>query len=67
MTVGDAKLELAIALYAGSKLSLGKAAELAGLPPSQFQLHLGARKIGPHYSVEDAMDDQAFLSSLRAS
>lgn len=67
MSVGDARLELAIALFAGSKLSLGKAAELAGLPPSQFQLHLGTRNIGPHYSVEDAMDDQAFLSSLRAS
>jgi len=65
MTLGDAKLELAIALFAGQRLSMGKAAELAGLPPSQFQLHLGARNIGPHYSVEDALDDKETLSSMR--
>ena len=40
MTLADAKLELAIALFAAQRLSLGKAAELAGLPVGEFQMHL---------------------------
>lgn len=67
MTVGDAKLELAIALFAGGRLSMGKAAELAGVSVGEFQMHLGARRLGARYSVEDALDDQAALSSSRPS
>jgi predicted HTH domain antitoxin len=65
MSLGDAKLELALALFAACRLSLGKAAELAGLSVSRFQAHLGAREMGPHYSIEDALDDRVALSSLR--
>ena len=65
MTVGDARIELAIALFARGRLSMGKAAELAGLPVSEFQFHLGARKIGAHYSVDDALEDRAALAASR--
>ncbi len=65
MTVGDAKVELAIALFASGRLSLGKAAELAGVPVGQFQMHLGARHIGPHYDAGDAREDRETLSALR--
>jgi predicted HTH domain antitoxin len=64
MTVGDAKLELAIALFARGRLSMGKAAELAD-PVGRFQLQLGAGQIGPHYSVEDALEDSAALAAIR--
>lgn len=67
MTVLDAKLELAIALFARGRLSMGKAAELAGLPAGQFQLHLGARNMGAHYGVEDALEDKAILAASRPS
>ncbi|HEX4084460.1 MAG TPA: UPF0175 family protein [Chthoniobacteraceae bacterium] len=41
MTVGDAKLELAIALFSQGRLSMGKAAELAEMSVDRFQLQLG--------------------------
>ncbi len=67
MTVQEAKLELAVALFSGGRLSMGKAAELAGISVGRFQLQLGARQIGPHYSVEDALEDSATLAAFRAS
>ncbi len=67
MTVRDAKLELAIALFTGGRLSMGKASELADVSTGEFQMHLGARNLGPHYGVDDALDDKTILSSLRSS
>ncbi len=65
MTVGEAKLELAIALFAANRLSLGKAAELAGFPVAEFQMHLGTRHLGPHYDADDAREDRETLAALR--
>ena len=65
MTLADAKLELAIALFAAQRLSLGKAAELAGLPVGEFQMHLGTRHLGPHYDADDAREDRETLVALR--
>ena len=67
LTVREAKLELAIALFAGGRLSQGKAAELADLPAAEFQMHLGARRIGPHYDETDAREDAATLAGLRGT
>lgn len=65
MTLADLKLELAISLFVGERLSMGKAAELAGLPVSEFQMHLGARHLGPHYDVAEAHQDRETLAALR--
>jgi predicted HTH domain antitoxin len=65
MTVDEAKLELAIALFSHGRLSMGKAAELAGMPAGQFQWHLGARNLGAHYQVDDALEDKAVLAACR--
>lgn len=65
MTLHEARVELAVALFAGARLSMGKAAELAELSVGEFQLHLGARRIGPHYDAQDAAADRATLASLR--
>lgn len=65
MTMADLKLELAISLFVGERLSMGKAAELAGLPISDFQMHLGARHLGPHYGVAEAHQDRKTLAALR--
>ena len=67
MTMGDAKLELAIALFATGRLSLGKASELAGLPVAEFQMHLGIRRIGPRYDAADAREDRETLAALRGA
>jgi predicted HTH domain antitoxin len=65
MTVEEARLELAIALFSRGRLSMGKAAELAGMPVGRFQSQLGAREIGPHYSIENALEDSAALAACR--
>ncbi|MFA6176446.1 MAG: UPF0175 family protein [Phycisphaerae bacterium] len=65
MTVRDAKLELAIALFSRGRLSMGKAAELAGIPAGQFQSHLGTQNLGAHYNVADALEDKAILAASR--
>ncbi len=67
MTIPEVKLELAVALFSGGRLSMGKAAELAGVSTGRFQLHLGARDLGPHYTVEDALEDKAILAASRPS
>jgi len=65
MTLREAKLELAIALFAAERLSLGKAAELAGMPVAELQMQLGARHLGPHYDEADAREDRETLAALR--
>ncbi len=64
MTLEDIRLELAILLFKLDRLSMGKAAEFAQLPAGVFQNHLAARRIGPHYDVEDALEDAAALAAL---
>ena len=54
--------ELAIALYAGSLLSLGKAAELAGTTGVQFSDFLTPRNIPRHYQEEDLTEDLKYAS-----
>jgi predicted HTH domain antitoxin len=65
MTLDEVRLELAIALFRLDRLSMGRAAELAGLPVADFQGCLSARRVGPHYGVEDALTDAAMLAQLR--
>ena len=67
MTLSEAKLELAIALFASRRLSMGKAAELAALPVAEFQMHLGTRHLGPHYDAAEAREDRETLATLRGA
>ncbi len=67
MTVDEARVELAISLFASQRLSMGKAAEFAGLPVAHFLGMLAARHIGPHYDREEALSDAATLARLRAA
>lgn len=64
LTVAELKLEVAAALYARGKLSLGKARELADLPLWEFRQFLAARHISPHLDVSDVQADIATLQSL---
>ena len=65
MTVGEARIELAIAMFAANRLSLGKAAEFSGLDVAAFQMHLGNRRLGPHYDADDAREDLKTLAAFR--
>lgn len=64
MTPGQAKVELAISLYAQGRLSIGKARELAGMSLWDFRQLLGARKIEPHFNEEDLDQDIDALKKL---
>ena len=50
-------IELACALYAQQCLSIGKAAELAGLDRFQMGDELTRRNVARHYSPEDLTTD----------
>jgi predicted HTH domain antitoxin len=53
-------LEIACALYARNLLSLGRAAELAGMPKAGFGLEIGRRGIARHYTETELEADLAY-------
>jgi predicted HTH domain antitoxin len=57
------KLELAVALYAQKALSLGKAAEIAGLGVLDFNDVLAERQIPMHYGEKEFAEDMAYARS----
>jgi predicted HTH domain antitoxin len=56
------RLELAVALYAQQILSLGKAAEFAGISRWELEAILTKRNISMHYTAEDLAEDLAYAS-----
>ena len=67
MSVEELKLELALYLYEGGRLSEGKAREMTGLSHRQFRQHLAARGVGPKLTPEDVDRDLATLRRLDRS
>jgi predicted HTH domain antitoxin len=57
LTSEQAQLDFAIGLYTGRHASLGRAAEVAGMPKILFMRELGTRGICRNYTVEDALHD----------
>ncbi len=53
-------LEIACALYARDLLSLGRAAELAGMPKVTFGQEIGRRGITRHYTETELEADLAY-------
>lgn len=64
MNTQDVRRELALALYAQQRVSLGKARELAGLTLWEFRQWLATRRIEAHYDSDDLQDDLAALRAL---
>ena len=60
----DALVDIAIGLYKRETVSLGRAAELAGLSSPEFLNELGRRRIPINYTSEDLRSDLAALQSL---
>jgi predicted HTH domain antitoxin len=56
------QLELAVSLYAQEILSLGKAAELAGISRLELSDALAKRGVPMHYAKEDLSNDLAYAS-----
>ena len=62
LTVDEARVELAIHLYATGRLGFGKARQLAELPQFQFRQLLAGRDLTVQYEAGDLDED---LASLR--
>ena len=64
MTTELAKLEVVVALYRDRKISMGRAARIAGLPRPAFQLELGKRGVTVDYDVRDFEEDLVAIEKL---
>lgn len=59
-----AALHFAIGLYVSKEVTLGQAAEVAGLSQAEFQRELGARQIAINYTMEDLKSDLQAVREL---
>jgi len=64
LSAAELKTELAVALYAQRRLSIGKARELAGMSLWEFRQVLASRRISPHYDESDLAEDVQTLRDL---
>jgi predicted HTH domain antitoxin len=60
----DALVDIAIGLYKREEVSMGRAAEVAGLSTPQLLVELGRRHIPINYSVDDLKSDLVTLKEL---
>ena len=60
----DAVVDIAIGLYKRQLVSLGRAAEVAGLTSAQFLAELGRRRIPINYGVDELREDLTTLKNL---
>lgn len=67
LTPEQIRLDLAVGLYAGRRVTLGRAARIASIPQAQFLHELGQRGMCIHYSVEDAHHDVSMARELSTS
>jgi predicted HTH domain antitoxin len=51
------RLDLAVGMYSSGRVTLGTAAEVAGLSVPEFQRELGRRRIPVNYTAEDLAYD----------
>jgi predicted HTH domain antitoxin len=64
LTEDELRREVAVFLFSLDKLTLGKAAQLAGMRQLAFQRLLGSRRIPIHYDIEDLEQDIANLKEM---
>jgi predicted HTH domain antitoxin len=57
LTNEQARVELAVGLYAGREVTLGRAAKIAGTSSTAFMHEIGRRGICINYTEQDALDD----------
>jgi len=60
----EARLDIALGLFADRKVTLGRAALIAGVTQLAFQRELGRRGIPIHYDIEDLEADLRTVESL---
>lgn len=66
MTREEWLLDLAIGLYVDQRVTLGRAAEIAGISKPGFLDVLGKRRVPINYDVADLESDLETIASLRS-
>ena len=66
LTPDQARLELAVGLYAGRRVTIGHGAKIASISHTEFMHEVGRRGITVHYTAEDALHDVATVDKLCA-
>lgn len=61
------RVDLAVGMYAAKRITLGRAAEIAGLTQMQFQRELASRKVPLHYDLDDLKTDVMAVRELSKS
>lgn len=64
LTPAQARLELAVGLFAGRRVSLGRAARVSGIPQADFLKELGRREMPIHYDHDDFEADLKTIAAL---
>ena len=64
LTPDQARLELAVGLFAGRRVSLGRAARVSGIPQADFLRELERREIPIHYDPDDFEADLKTIAAL---
>ena len=65
LTPEAAALHLAIGLFVSDEVSLGRAAEVAGIPVVAMMRELARRKISLHYGIDEFREDLETISKLQ--
>ena len=64
LTSEQARIEIAVGLYAGQQVSLGSAARIAGIPYITFMHELGKHGVCLNYTQEDLEHDFEMAEKL---
>ncbi len=64
MTPRIASLGLAVGMFVTEEVTLGQAAEIAGLSQAEFLKELGRRRIAIHYGREELAEDLKTVAAL---
>jgi predicted HTH domain antitoxin len=65
LSPSKAALHLAIGLFVSDEITLGQAAEIAGLTQKDFLKELGSRHIPIHYGMEELAEDLKVVQSFQ--
>ena len=57
----EARIDLAVGLYADRRVTLGRAARIAGISQTEFQRELGRRRVPMNYDVAEFEADMHTL------
>jgi len=66
MQPSQAKLHLAIGVYAANEVTLGQAADIAGISQAEMRRELARRRIPLHYDREEFAQDLQTIAELDA-